>query len=211
MSGPTRTRRERRVLETGRVLESAEIRDASQDPDQRWLNRLVRSGTFENTINCKSRPVSAVSWSRASLCSRPFRATGSRSVMLLRLHPGCTRRVAAISGTKFASIYGADEDGKPWARRRRFSFARFVRCAFFLPRATVHSRRPVFECGMTMHSTTHTRTRTTGEDSRRHTTRKRRSSARISRASRRAAIDEKTEKANPPKPLSLYLSLSRRL
>ncbi|KAJ1461741.1 hypothetical protein M885DRAFT_506832, partial [Pelagophyceae sp. CCMP2097] len=32
-------------------------------------------------------------------------------------HPGCTRRVAAISGTKFASVYGADEDGKPWVAK----------------------------------------------------------------------------------------------
>lgn len=30
------------------------------------------------------------------------------------MHPGCTRRVAQIAGTKFASIRGADEDGIPW-------------------------------------------------------------------------------------------------
>eukprot|EP00629_Pelagomonadales_sp_RCC1024_P012608 CAMPEP_0119288560 /NCGR_PEP_ID=MMETSP1329-20130426/37493_1 /TAXON_ID=114041 /ORGANISM="Genus nov. species nov., Strain RCC1024" /LENGTH=182 /DNA_ID=CAMNT_0007289341 /DNA_START=93 /DNA_END=637 /DNA_ORIENTATION=+ len=29
-------------------------------------------------------------------------------------HPGCTRRVAQIGGTRFASIRGVDEDGIPW-------------------------------------------------------------------------------------------------
>ena len=45
-----------------------------------------------------------------------LRACGSRFVGTYTdpKHPGCTRRVAQIGGTKFASIYGADEDGKPW-------------------------------------------------------------------------------------------------
>ena len=45
-----------------------------------------------------------------------LRACGSRLVGTYTdpKHPGCTRRVAQIGGTRFASIYGADEDGKPW-------------------------------------------------------------------------------------------------
>jgi len=44
------------------------------------------------------------------------RACGSRMVGTYTdpMHPGCTRRVAQIAGTKFASIRGADEDGIPW-------------------------------------------------------------------------------------------------
>ena len=32
-------------------------------------------------------------------------------------HKGCVRRVAQIAGTRFASVYGADEDGVPWVAK----------------------------------------------------------------------------------------------
>lgn len=54
--------------------------------------------------------------SSAPVENKNFRACGSRMVGTYTdpKHAGCTRRVAQIGGTRFASIYGADEDGIPW-------------------------------------------------------------------------------------------------